>query len=68
MDALRYTVFEELGRDAQRGIQIGRIYGIPIFLHPSWFFIFGLIALSFVSKYERSTSVFLNRGCGAWDW
>ena len=34
------------------GIQIGRIYGIPIFLHPSWFFIFGLIALSFVSKYE----------------
>ena len=34
------------------GIQIGRIYGIPILLHPSWFFIFGLIALSFVSKYE----------------
>jgi Zn-dependent protease/predicted transcriptional regulator len=34
------------------GIQIGRIYGIPIFLHPSWFFIFGLIALSFVSKYD----------------
>src|ERR1700680_2603069 len=34
------------------GIQIGRIYGIPIFLHPSWFFVFGLIAYSFVSKYE----------------
>ena len=34
------------------GIQIGKIYGIPIFLHNSWFFIFGLIALSFVSKYE----------------
>src|SRR6202140_1117485 len=34
------------------GIQIGRLYGIPIFLHPSWFFIFGLIAFSFVSKYE----------------
>ncbi len=34
------------------GFQIGRIYGIPIFLHPSWFFIFGLIAVSFVSKYE----------------
>jgi Zn-dependent protease/predicted transcriptional regulator len=34
------------------GIQIGKIYGIPIFLHPSWFFIFGLIALSFVSKYD----------------
>src|SRR6202158_1076277 len=34
------------------GIQIGKIYGIPIFLHPSWFFVFGLIAFSFVSKYE----------------
>ena len=34
------------------GIQIGKIYGIPIFLHPSWFFVFGLIALSFVSKYD----------------
>src|SRR5712691_249411 len=34
------------------GFPIGRIYGIPIFLHPSWFFIFGLIAVSFVSKYE----------------
>jgi Zn-dependent protease/predicted transcriptional regulator len=34
------------------GIQIGRIYGIPILLHPSWFFIFGLIALSFVSRFE----------------
>ena len=34
------------------GVQIGKIYGIPILLHPSWFFIFGLIALSFVSKFE----------------
>src|SRR6202011_797582 len=34
------------------GIQISRIFGIPILLHPSWFFIFGLIALSFVSKFE----------------
>jgi Zn-dependent protease/predicted transcriptional regulator len=34
------------------GIQIGKLYGIPILLHPSWFFIFGLIALSFVSKFE----------------
>jgi len=45
------------------GIQIGRIYGIPIFLHPSWFFIFGLIALSSFPNTKRSTSVFLNRGC-----
>jgi Zn-dependent protease/CBS domain-containing protein len=34
------------------GIQIGRIYGIPIFLHTSWFIIFGLIAFSFVSEFE----------------
>jgi Zn-dependent protease/predicted transcriptional regulator len=33
------------------GIQIGRIYGIPIFLHPSWFVIFFLIAYSFVSEF-----------------
>jgi len=34
------------------GIQIGRIYGIPIFLHPSWFLIFALIAYSFVSEFS----------------
>ncbi|HTC63151.1 MAG TPA: site-2 protease family protein [Candidatus Saccharimonadales bacterium] len=34
------------------GIQIGRIYGIPIFLHTSWFIIFGLIAFSFVSEFD----------------
>ena len=34
------------------GIQIGRIGGIPIFLHPSWFLIFALIAYSFVSEFE----------------
>src|SRR6476646_2217730 len=34
------------------GIQIGRIYGIPIFLHTSWFIIFGLIAFSFASQFE----------------
>ena len=36
----------------REGIQIGRIYGIPIFLHTSWFFIFALIAYSFVSEFE----------------
>ncbi len=34
------------------GIQIGRILGIPIFLHTSWFIIFGLIAFSFVSEFD----------------
>jgi Zn-dependent protease len=36
----------------KEGIQIGRIYGIPIFLHTSWFIIFGLFAFSFVSEYD----------------
>src|ERR1700687_5042766 len=36
----------------KEGIQIGRIYGIPIFLHTSWFIIFGLIAFSFVSEFS----------------
>jgi len=36
----------------KEGIQIGRIYGIPIFLHTSWFIIFGLIAASFYSEYN----------------
>jgi Zn-dependent protease/predicted transcriptional regulator len=36
----------------REGIQIGRIYGIPIFLHTSWFIIFGLVAFSFVSQYN----------------
>src|ERR1017187_10425053 len=34
------------------GIQIGRINGIPILLHPSWFLIFALIAYSFVSEFD----------------
>src|ERR1700682_4035713 len=36
----------------REGLQIGRIYGIPIFLHTSWFLIFGLIAFSFVSEFD----------------
>src|SRR6202162_5745579 len=36
----------------KEGIEIGRIYGIPIFLHTSWFIIFGLIAFSFVSEFD----------------
>lgn len=36
----------------REGIQIGRIYGIPIFLHTSWFLIFGLIAFSFYSEFD----------------
>ncbi|HVA95569.1 MAG TPA: site-2 protease family protein [Candidatus Dormibacteraeota bacterium] len=33
------------------GIQIGRIYGIPIFLHASWFLIFALITYSFITEF-----------------
>jgi Zn-dependent protease/predicted transcriptional regulator len=34
------------------GIQIGKIYGIPIYLHTSWFLIFGLIAFWFYSDFD----------------
>jgi Zn-dependent protease/predicted transcriptional regulator len=34
------------------GIRIGRIYGIPIFLHNSWFVIFALIAFWFYSQLD----------------
>jgi Zn-dependent protease/predicted transcriptional regulator len=34
------------------GIQVGRVYGIPIFLHASWLIIFFLIAASFYSEYD----------------
>src|SRR5712691_2198110 len=33
------------------GLRIGRLYGIPIYLHTSWFFIFALITYSFVSEF-----------------
>jgi Zn-dependent protease/CBS domain-containing protein len=33
------------------GIQIGKIYGIPIYLHASWLIIFGLIAVWFYQEY-----------------
>ncbi len=36
----------------KEGIQIGRIYGIPIYLHASWFIIFGLIAVWFYSGFD----------------
>jgi len=42
------------------GIRIGRIFGIPIFLHTSWFIIFALITLSlrtqFTSQHPSWTS------------
>src|SRR5246127_4054647 len=33
------------------GIKIGRIFGIPIYLHLSWILIFGLITYSLVDEY-----------------
>jgi Zn-dependent protease/predicted transcriptional regulator len=36
----------------REGIRIGQIYGIPIFLHTSWFLIFGLIAFWFYSDFD----------------
>jgi Zn-dependent protease len=33
------------------GIRIGRIFGISIYLHPSWFLIFALITLSLCTQF-----------------
>src|ERR1700726_1071505 len=33
------------------GLKIGRILGIPIYLHTSWFFIFALVTYSFYSEF-----------------
>ena len=34
-----------------RGVRIGKLFGIPIFLHTSWFVIFALITFSLESQY-----------------
>ncbi len=43
------------------GIQIGHIFGIPIYLHPSWFIIFALITLTlglqFASEHPKWSPV-----------
>jgi Zn-dependent protease/predicted transcriptional regulator len=36
---------------AQTGLRIGRVLGIPIYLHPSWIIIFVLITLSLSTQY-----------------
>src|SRR5713226_3661311 len=33
-------------------MRIGRILGIPIYLHPSWFLVFALISYSLVTQYR----------------
>lgn len=35
----------------ERGLKIGRIFGIPIFLHASWFIIFALITFSLTTQF-----------------
>ncbi len=33
------------------GLRIGKLFGIPIYLHPSWFIVFGLITVSLSTQY-----------------
>ncbi|MFY9584624.1 MAG: site-2 protease family protein [Candidatus Acidiferrales bacterium] len=40
-----------MARDS--GIRIGRILGIPIYLHPSWFIIFALITFSLATQFAN---------------
>jgi Zn-dependent protease/predicted transcriptional regulator len=35
------------------GMKIGRIFGIPIYLHPSWFIIFALITVSLATQFAH---------------
>lgn len=37
---------------AQGGLKIGRVFGIPIFLHGSWFIIFSLITFSLAMQFR----------------
>lgn len=37
-----------------RGIRIGKLYGIPIFLHTSWFLIFALIVFSLANEFASA--------------
>jgi Zn-dependent protease/predicted transcriptional regulator len=37
-----------------RGVRIGKLYGIPIYLHTSWFIIFALIAFSLENEYASA--------------
>jgi hypothetical protein len=53
MSGMGYTEQEGAGAPMRRdGFQIGKVYGIPIYLHTSWFIIFGLIAAWFYSEYD----------------
>ena len=40
--------------DQQSGIRIGRILGIPIYLHPSWYIIFALITFSLGTQFKEA--------------
>jgi Zn-dependent protease/predicted transcriptional regulator len=35
------------------GLRIGRVFGIPIYVHPSWFVIFALITFSLATQFTR---------------
>ena len=46
------------------GIRIGGIFGISIYLHPSWFLIFALITLSLRTQLPHSTPRGVPRSTG----
>jgi len=35
------------------GFRIGKVSGIPIYLHPSWFVIFALITFSLATQFTQ---------------
>ncbi len=40
----------------QTGIRVGRIFGIPLYLHASWFIIFALITFSLATQFQSQQS------------
>ncbi len=50
------------------GIRIGEVFGIPIYLHPSWFIIFLLITLSLRTQFTSQHPGWITRATlGAWN-
>jgi Zn-dependent protease len=47
----------------RRGLQIGKILGIPILLDPSWLFIFGLLTWALKSQFEAKYAQWTSTEC-----
>jgi Zn-dependent protease len=51
--ATSYNGGEDDGMALGTGLKVGRIFGIPIYLHPSWFIVFLLITPSLATSFNQ---------------